>query len=248
MADNATPYVRQNGSATELDDFRIREAEDVEGYVRIDGQPVQFWPTDRFIDSFEEYENPNALFFNWTADGSGDTTLKSGGLVPNSTQCVRQTGTTELRSMVGDGLENYVELGETIEAYFRPQALGSRSYWILVNAEADQWSTTTETWRLEFLMHSGLRIVYFDGSSRNIRGSYDSDYTWNSNTTYRIEFQFSSNEIWVDVYAGVDSSNRVTWGSTTDVSSSELGDPMNIGLRSSSGSGECRWDWLRYAE
>lgn len=217
--------------------------------ITVDGDVV--WtlatePDTREIDYFDSYSSTSDLFTNWTDDGSGSTTLESGGLVDGSTNQVRQDGTAELRSMVGDGLPNYIEEGRTFTAYLRPLVGGDSQYHLLANTEQDTWSTTTSSWRLEFHMTSGARVIYHDGSTRTIMGEYDWEYHWDVGSTYRLEIMFSYDEVRVDVYDGVNSTNRVTWARTTDVASSRIASEMNIGLRCSYGGGECLWDHVGY--
>lgn len=221
--------------------------------VTIDGDAVQeitadgdvVWTASREIDHFEGYGSISDVLANWTRDGTGDESLSSTGLVPGSSQSLHQDGTAELRSMVGDGLDNYIEAGEVFTLYLRPLVGSDAQYHFLANAESGEWSTNTESWRLEFHMNSGARVVYYDGT-RNIVGDYDYEYDWSVGQTYRIEIVFGYDEVGFDVYPGVDSTNRATWARTTNVPSSRIASEMNIGLRCSASWGECLWDHIGY--
>lgn len=206
--------------------------------ITMDGDIV--WQATRQIDDFESYGD---LSNNWTLDGSGSSTVStSAALHANSTQGVEQSGTAQMRSFPGYGLPNYVEDGKEHMLLMEPHSTTQQPH-LLINMDSDEWSTNSgnSNWRIEFHVSgdNGTKIVYHDGSTRDIRATDDHPhYDWPVGTTHDIRFKFDSTN-GITVWAYDETGTEVSKAHTNDTF--DIDPEMNLGLRTESG---VYWDWI----
>ena len=200
------------------------------GEVRVDGTLV--WQSKQIIEDWEDYNSTSELEENWTTDGTGSYSLESGGLIGGSTQHVRQHGFHQMRSFPSGGnhpstLDRYFESGDVVEIPFNLNSVNDPQYNFLVNLEDDTAEGQTANWRLELQTDSGLRIVYHDGSGRDVRATENDSPPYSTSEVYRARIGVSPSQVTWGVYRE-DGSTKASI-STTDVSSGEVASEMSIG-------------------
>jgi hypothetical protein len=188
------------------------------------------------IDDFEGYSGGD-LSQAWTVDGTGSADVSPDAAIhENSTQGLRQEGTSQIRSFPGGGLERYPEDGREVSILMRPDA-NTEQPWIFVNLDDDEWNTATDNWRLEIHMSSGIRIVR-DAGDRTVLAE-DYEYEFTAGDVYDCRFTLDSDD-GVEFYVLDESEAVVAHASTSETT--DIDDEMSLGLRTGQG---VDWDLIR---
>ncbi|WP_331232707.1 hypothetical protein [Natronorarus salvus] len=188
--------------------------------------------SQQIIEDWESYSSTSDVEQFWSTEGSGSFSLESGGLVDGSTQHIRQQGMHQMRSFPSGGnhsqtLGRYFEEGDEVEIPIWMAAVGGPHYNILANLASDTAEENTENWRFEIQTGSGLRIVWHDGNSRDVRASENSSSPYSTSEVYRLRIGVSSSQ----VTFAMDEADGTTIAniSTSNVSGSEVASEMSIG-------------------
>jgi hypothetical protein len=188
------------------------------------------------IEDFEDYSGGD-LSRSWTLDGTGDADISADAAIhEDSTQGLRQEGTSQIRSFPGQGLESYPADSREVSILMRPDA-NTEQPWIFVGLDDDEWNTGTDNWRLEVHMSSGIRIVR-DAGDRTVLAE-DYEYEFTAGDVYDLRWTFDSGE-GIEFYVLDDSSAVVAHASTSETTG--IDDEMSLGLRTSHG---VDWDLIR---
>ncbi|QFU84868.1 hypothetical protein GCU68_20135 (plasmid) [Natronorubrum aibiense] len=197
------------------------------------------------IDDFENYDSGGQLG-PWTRDGSGNASVSSSAaLHEDSSQGIRQSGSSNIRSfpnqgLPGERLSNYPEDGRVVSVLMRPASDTSQP-WIIFGMEDDVWSTKTPGWRLIVDPKGGIRIARETGSGTEV---LDKNSRLPNLVGKTVDCQFvadSSNGV---AFRIQDLDGTVLGTVSTSVTDG-IENEMSIGFRSTQG---VDWDWLRFVD
>ncbi|AGB39962.1 hypothetical protein [Natronococcus occultus] len=191
------------------------------------------------IDDFEEYDDSPAG--PWTLDGTGDVEItSSAALHPDSSQGLRQSGDSNVRSFPGQGLPNYPEDGSEVSVLVRPDSDASQP-WLLVGMEDDVWSTETSGWRLIVDPSGEIRLGRETGEGVEILDS-DSQVPGLVDEIVDCRFVADSDDGFEFRIQDLDGA---TLGSVSTDETAGIDDEMSVGFRSTDGAD---WDWPRLVD